>query len=113
VTSASQVPRRALIVSADISEGHNAAGRAIEEAIGRIWPGCQVGWLDALDAMGPGFARLARAFYVAQVQRVPWMYEFFFSAMWRHRWYTDSTRRGLGARSGGGWARGSAPSIPA
>jgi hypothetical protein len=68
VTSASQVPRRALIVSADISEGHNAAGRAIEEAIGRIWPGCQVGWLDALDAMGPGFARLARAFYVAQVQ---------------------------------------------
>jgi UDP-N-acetylglucosamine:LPS N-acetylglucosamine transferase len=100
VTSASQVPRRALIVSADIGEGHNAAGRAIEEAIGRTWPGCQVGWLDALDAMGPGFAPLARAFYVTQVQRVPWMYEFFFSAMWRHRWYLDSTRRGLGARFG-------------
>jgi UDP-N-acetylglucosamine:LPS N-acetylglucosamine transferase len=25
------------------------------------------------------------------------MYEFFFSAMWRHRWYLDATRRGAGA----------------
>ena len=45
------VPRRALIVSADIGEGHNAAGRALEEAIARVWPGCRVGWLDALAAV--------------------------------------------------------------
>ena len=90
------VPRRALIVSADIGEGHNSAARALEEAIPRVWPGCQVGWLDALDALGPGFASLARAFYVTQVRRTPRMYEFFFSAMWRHRWYLESTRKGMG-----------------
>jgi UDP-N-acetylglucosamine:LPS N-acetylglucosamine transferase len=90
------VPRRALIVSADIGEGHNSAARALEEAIPRVWPGCQVRWLDALDALGPGFASLARTFYVTQVRRTPRMYEFFFSAMWRHRWYLESTRRGMG-----------------
>ena len=56
------VPRRALIVSADIGQGHNSAGRALEEAIARVWPWCQVRWLDALQAMGPRFAPLARAF---------------------------------------------------
>jgi UDP-N-acetylglucosamine:LPS N-acetylglucosamine transferase len=56
-----------------------------------------VRWLDALQAMGPGFAPLARAFYVTQVQRTPRMYEFFFSAMWRHRWYLESTRKGMGS----------------
>jgi UDP-N-acetylglucosamine:LPS N-acetylglucosamine transferase len=90
------VPRRALIVSADIGEGHNSAGRALEEAVARVWPGCQVGWLDALAALGPGFGALARAFYVTQVQRTPRMYEFFFAAMWRHRWYLEATRRGMG-----------------
>jgi hypothetical protein len=34
------VPRRALIVSADIGEGHNSAARALEETITRIWPVC-------------------------------------------------------------------------
>lgn len=84
-----QAPRRPLIVSADIGEGHNSAGRALAEAMTRAWPGCQVGWLDAPAAMGPPFAAAARAFYVSQVQHLPWMYEFFFSAMWRHRWYLD------------------------
>jgi UDP-N-acetylglucosamine:LPS N-acetylglucosamine transferase len=98
--TATTAPRRALIISADIGEGHNSAGRAVREAIARAWPGCEVGWLDALDALGPGFGPLARAFYVTQVQRVPWMYEFFFSAMWRHRWYLEATRRGMGARFG-------------
>lgn len=95
-----QAPRRSLIVSADIGEGHNSAGRALQEAMVRVWPGCQVSWLDALAAMGPPFAAAARAFYVSQVQHLPWMYEFFFSAMWRHRWYLNSARRGLGAAFG-------------
>jgi UDP-N-acetylglucosamine:LPS N-acetylglucosamine transferase len=93
-------PRRVLIVSADIGEGHNSAGRALEEAIIRQWPGCEVRWLDTLAAMGPGVGPVARAFYVSQVQRVPWMYEFFFSAMWRHRWYLESTRRSIGSWTG-------------
>jgi Monogalactosyldiacylglycerol (MGDG) synthase len=91
------LPRRALIVSADIGEGHNSAARALEETITRIWPDCQVRWLDALAALGPGFGALARGFYLTQVQRTPRMYEFFFSAMWRHRWYLESTRKGMGS----------------
>jgi diacylglycerol O-acyltransferase / wax synthase len=93
-------PRRALIVSAQIGEGHNAAGRAIAEAVPRTWPECQVGWLDALEAVGPRFARLARRFYHAQVRSTPAAYEFFYSSMWRHRWYLESTRRGAGALFG-------------
>ena len=27
----------------------------------------------------------------------PGVYEFFFSAMWRHRWYLESTRKGMGS----------------
>ena len=53
-----EVPRRALIVSADIGAGHNSAGRALEEAMARAWPGCQVSWLDTLAATGPGFGPL-------------------------------------------------------
>ncbi len=91
------VPRRALIVSADIGEGHNSAARALEEAIARVWPGCEARWLDALVALGPGFGALARGFYFTQIRRTPRMYEFFFSAMWRHRWYLESTRKGMGS----------------
>jgi diacylglycerol O-acyltransferase / wax synthase len=94
------VPRRVLVVSATIGEGHNSAGRALEEAAGRAWPGCQVRWLDTLASMGPGMGPVARAFYVTQVQHAPWMYEYFFSAMWRHRWLLVSTRRGLGSWCG-------------
>ncbi len=65
--------------------------------MGRTWPGCRVSWLDTLAAIGPGFGPLARAFYVSQIRQTPRMYEFFFSAMWRHRWYLESVRRGLGA----------------
>lgn len=54
-------PDRVLIVSADIGAGHNAVGRALEEAIGKAWPGCEVAWLDSLEVMGPGAAPLARA----------------------------------------------------
>ena len=67
--TATHAPRRAPIVSADIGEGHNCAGRAVGEAAARAGPGCEVGWLDALEAMGPGFGPLARSFYVTQVQR--------------------------------------------
>jgi UDP-N-acetylglucosamine:LPS N-acetylglucosamine transferase len=56
-----------------------------------------VRWLDTLAVLGPRFAAAARAYYVSQVEHLPAMYEFFFSAMWRHRWYLDAARRGLGA----------------
>jgi diacylglycerol O-acyltransferase / wax synthase len=93
-------PRRALIVSAAIGEGHHSVGRALEEAIARAWPGCQVAWLDILAVMGPGIGPMARASYRMQVQHAPWLYEFFFSAIWRHRWFLDVTRRPIGSWCG-------------
>jgi len=98
--STSLAPRRVLIVSAGIGEGHNAAGRALAEAAPRAWPGCEVGWLDALDAAGYRFARLARRFYVTQVRSTPAAYDYFYFAMWRHPWYLNSTRDGMGALFG-------------
>jgi hypothetical protein len=58
-------PRRALIVSADIGEGHNSAGRALEEAIARMagLPGALAG---RPGRAGPRFAQLARGFYAGR-----------------------------------------------
>jgi diacylglycerol O-acyltransferase / wax synthase len=94
------VPRRALIVSATIGEGHNSAGRALRQAIKRIWPGCEVGWLDTLAVMGPGVSLVARTSYSSQMRHLPWMYEFFFSATGRHRWLLLATRRIIGSWCG-------------
>jgi diacylglycerol O-acyltransferase / wax synthase len=94
------IPRRALIVSATIGEGHNSAGRALKEAIERTWPGCEVGWLDTLSAIGPGFGPLARAWYVSQIRYLPWMYEYFFAATGRRRRSFRPARRLIGSWCG-------------
>ena len=93
-------PRRVLIVSATIGEGHNATGRALEETIRQIWPGCEVRWLDVLEAMGPGIGPMARFSYVMQVERTPWVYEFFFGAIWRYRWFLTWSKRLIGSWCG-------------
>lgn len=98
-------PRRVLIVSAAIGEGHNATGRALEETIRRIWPACEVRWLDTLQAMGPGIGPMARFFYIMQVERTPWVYEFFFGAIWRYRWFLTWSKRLIGSWCGRGMAR--------
>ena len=98
-------PRRVLIVSATIGEGHNATGRALEETIRQISPGCEVRWLDVLQAMGPGIGPMARAFYVMQVERTPWIYEFFYRAIWRYRWFLTWSKRLIGSWCGRTMAR--------
>jgi UDP-N-acetylglucosamine:LPS N-acetylglucosamine transferase len=97
--------RRVLIVSAAIGAGHDATGRALEQATRRTWPGCEVRWLDILDTMGPGIAPLARTLYTFQVQRAPWLYNMFFWAIWKQRWYLASTRHLLGIWCGRCMAR--------
>ena len=99
------IPRRALIVSANIGEGHNATGRALQETIERIWPDCEVRWHDVLHAMGPGIGPMTRAFYVMQVERTPWIYEFFFDAIWRYRWFLNWSKRLIGSWCGRTMAR--------
>lgn len=96
---------RVLIVSASIGAGHDSAGRALEQAARRIWPRCEVAWLDILEEMGRGVAPAARWLYTMQIQRTPWLYSFFFAALWQHRWYLAGTRHLLGMWAGRRMAR--------
>ena len=91
---------KVLIVSAAMGEGHNATGRALEDAVRRLWPDAVVRWLDALDVMGAGVGPLFRWIYVSNVQRTPWLYEFFYRALWRMHWFATASKRFVGAWCG-------------
>ncbi len=95
-----QAPERLLVVSADIGEGHNATARAVEERARRLWPGCQIRRVDTLDRMGswvgPGF----RWIYRVNVDTTPWLYDFFYRALWRYPWFATASCRFTGAWSG-------------
>ncbi|MET7748365.1 wax ester/triacylglycerol synthase domain-containing protein [Micromonospora sp. NPDC005367] len=97
---AEPVARRVLIVSADIGGGHDATGRALEERIRAIWPGSRVGWVDTLDVMGPGVGRGFRRTYVTNVGVTPWLYEFFWSSLWRHHWFAATAKWFTGSWAG-------------
>ncbi|MGJ7908438.1 WS/DGAT domain-containing protein [Actinopolyspora sp. H202] len=90
-------PERVLLVSADIGEGHNATARAVEEAARRLWPGCETARLDTLRMMGPGVGPLFRWIYVRNVESTPWLYDLFYEALWRWRWFATASRRFVGA----------------
>jgi UDP-N-acetylglucosamine:LPS N-acetylglucosamine transferase len=93
-------PQRVLIVSANMGEGHNATGRALDQAVRARWPGVTVGWLDTLDAMGRGVGPVFRGIYVTNVRRTPWLYEFFYRAVQRHRWFAKASKQFVGAWCG-------------
>src|SRR5690349_19083066 len=69
-------PQRILIVSADMGEGHNAAGRALEATARRIWPDCSTYWVDTLDAMVRGVGPSFRRIYVVNIEKTPWLYDY-------------------------------------
>jgi UDP-N-acetylglucosamine:LPS N-acetylglucosamine transferase len=83
-----------------MGEGHNATGRALQAAAGRIWPECSVTWVDTLDVMGRGVGPLFRRIYTSNVERTPWLYEFFYRSVWRYRWFANSSKRFVGEWSG-------------
>lgn len=91
---------RVLVVSAAMGEGHNATGRALSDAVGRLWPGASVTWLDTLEVMGAGVGPLFRWIYVSNVQTTPWLYEFFYRSLWRYRWFAEASKRFVGAWCG-------------
>ncbi|HET6502068.1 MAG TPA: glycosyltransferase [Amycolatopsis sp.] len=96
---------KVLLVSAAMGEGHNATGRALQDAVSRLWPQAGVKWLDTLDLMGKGVGPLFRWIYVSNVQRTPWLYEFFYRSLWRHRWFAVAAKRFVGAWAGRRLAR--------
>jgi diacylglycerol O-acyltransferase / wax synthase len=87
---------RVLVVSADMGAGHNATAAALEEAVRASWPGSDVLRIDALDVMGPGVGSAFRRIYVGNVETTPWLYEFFYASLWRHRWFSRASKRFTG-----------------
>ncbi|MEU8262591.1 wax ester/triacylglycerol synthase domain-containing protein [Micromonospora sp. NPDC048999] len=94
------IGRRVLVVSADIGGGHDATGRALAERVHTLWPGSRVGWVDTLDVMGPGVGHLFRRTYLTNVAATPWLYEFFWASIWRHRWFATASKWFTGAWAG-------------
>lgn len=93
-------PQRLLIVSASMGEGHNAAGRALQETAERLWPGVEVHWVDVLDAMGRGTGPLFRKVYRIAVERLPRLYHFCYASVWHYRWFARAAKRFIGSWSG-------------
>ena len=50
-----------------MGEGHNATGRALDEAVRELWPDVRVRWLDTLEVMGRGVGPVFRQIYVTNV----------------------------------------------
>ena len=94
-----------LIVSANMGEGHNATGRALDQAVRARWPGVDVRWVDTLDVMGRGVGPAFRGIYITNVQRTPWLYEFFYGVVERQRWFANASKRFVGAWCGRRLAR--------
>ncbi|MGH3797018.1 MAG: wax ester/triacylglycerol synthase domain-containing protein [Pseudonocardiaceae bacterium] len=93
-------PRRLLMISATIGEGHNATAQAVEERARQLWPDCEIRRVDTLKQLGrwvgPGF----RWIYRVNVDTTPWLYDFFYRSLGRHRWFATSSCRIVGMWSG-------------
>ncbi|HTV11070.1 MAG TPA: glycosyltransferase [Acidimicrobiales bacterium] len=90
-------PRRVLIISAEMGEGHNAAAAALTEAIEECWPDCSVARLDTMELRGVRFAKAARWAYGFQLSVLPWSYAIFYAWLSRSRRFAALARRGVGA----------------
>ena len=86
------IPRKVLIISAEMGEGHNAAAAALTEVIRDRWPDCELLQLDTMEVRGHRFARLARWSYSFQLNVWPWSYEVSYSALSRSQRVADVSR---------------------
>jgi processive 1,2-diacylglycerol beta-glucosyltransferase len=67
-------PRRVLILSADVGEGHAAAARALREQLEASPEQTEVTVIDGLAAMGPVLRPVVEDGYRVQLRFVPWTY---------------------------------------
>lgn len=93
-------PDRALLVSAAMGEGHDAAGRAVAAAVARLWPETTVDWVDVLATLGHGTESLFDRIYASSVERWPWVYEYYYGSLWRRRWFAAAAKRFIGRWTG-------------
>lgn len=85
-----------MILSALMGGGHNAAARAVEEAVRGAWPGSDVDRADVLELAGPGVGPALRKLYITNIQRTPALYRFFYASLWRQRWFADAAKATVG-----------------
>ncbi len=67
-------PRRVLILSADVGEGHAAAARALAEQVEASEQHVEVTVIDGLAAMGPLVRPVVEDGYRVQLRFMPWTY---------------------------------------
>lgn len=67
-------PRRVLILSADVGEGHAAAARALKQQIELASPDAEATIIDGLSAMGPLLRPVVQEGYRIQLRLMPWTY---------------------------------------
>jgi processive 1,2-diacylglycerol beta-glucosyltransferase len=67
-------PRRVLILSADVGEGHAAAARALAEQVESSQQDAEVTVIDGLAAMGPLLRPVVEDGYRVQLRFFPWTY---------------------------------------
>jgi UDP-N-acetylglucosamine:LPS N-acetylglucosamine transferase len=95
--SATAAPRKVVIISAQMGEGHNAAAQALTEVIEDCWPGCDIERLDTMELRGTTFARAARRAYELQLSVLPWSYAAFYHALSRSDLFAGAARTAIGA----------------
>ena len=67
-------PRRVLVLSADVGEGHAAAARALARQIDDAPQPAEVAVIDGLAAMGPLLRPVVEDGYRVQLRFMPWTY---------------------------------------
>ena len=73
-------PRRALILTAAVGDGHLAAARALAEDFESKYPEVDVTVTDVLDVFGPVIRFLVLDAYRAQLRKAPWIFGSLFVA---------------------------------
>jgi processive 1,2-diacylglycerol beta-glucosyltransferase len=94
-------PRRVLILSADVGEGHAAAARALAQQIENSTEPAEVTVIDGLAAMGRVLRQVVQDGYRVQLRFLPWSYSLVYWLL-EHvapvRWLTRWQLRLFGAR---------------
>jgi len=94
-------PRRVLILSADVGEGHAAAARALAEQIEASPEEVEVEVIDGLAAMGRMLRQVVQDGYRVQLRFMPWSYSLVYWLLERVppvRWFARRQLCRMGAR---------------
>jgi UDP-glucose 4-epimerase len=94
-------PRKVLIISADIGEGHDLPARAVMREIHDEDPDAQVSIVNGLPAMGPVLTKVLRENSEFMFTFVPWLFDFQYRLFMKFaptRWVTRRLLTALGRR---------------